>query len=221
MIQAHRLNLQKPHSPRLVSSRRGCLVCRGSASENGFKDDLSDVAPPISAVTAAESDLIGLVQESAEKQWLSRPIGGVSIAGKDELVPVSKLADTDDVEIPAASIVDRIMASAPVVFYMRNLEKYPLSTKCWTSFTGFFIGDVVAQALTEPEYVLSRTLILAGYGFFIDAPVGNAFYVRSISRHCPPRFHASRSSVATILFVPLASMQAILHATECPFTASV
>ena len=62
---------------------------------------------------------------------------------------------------------------------MHQLETNPFTTKCWTSFTGFFIGDVVAQLLTEPDFAISRTLILAGYGFFIDAPAGNAFYVRS------------------------------------------
>lgn len=195
MIHAQSFKSLRPGAVRLSASRRGCLVCRSSAPEHGLQEDLSDVAPPISAITASEANLIGIAQGSAEKQWLSRPVGGVAITGADELLPVSKLAVAEDVEIPAPGIADRLMASAPVLFYMRNLEKYPLSTKCWTSFTGFFIGDVVAQALTEPEYAISRTLILAGYGFFIDAPVGNAFYVRSLSRHCARLLHASRSPV--------------------------
>jgi hypothetical protein len=70
---------------------------------------------------------------------------------------------------------------------MHQLEKNPLTTKCWTSFTGFFIGDVVAQLLTEPHFTISRTLILAGYGFFIDAPAGNAFYVRYLDTHALSR----------------------------------
>jgi len=73
---------------------------------------------------------------------------------------------------PNVSIAD----SAVVQWYLRNLETHPLQTKCWTSLSGFLIGDIAAQLLTEPTFVLSRALLLAGYGFFIDAPAGNAFY---------------------------------------------
>ena len=84
------------------------------------------------------------------------------------------VASVDLVSPPKPSIAD----SAVVQWYLRNLEAHPLQTKCWTSFSGFLIGDITAQVLTEPSFALSRALILALYGFFIDAPAGNAFYVR-------------------------------------------
>lgn len=192
MLHSTAFNPLKGVTARSAVSRRGYSACRSSASEHGLTEDRTDTAPTVSSIAASESDLIALVQDSAEQQWLSRPVGGVATGSTDRFVPVSKLADAESIDIPQPGLVDRIMASAPVLFYMRNLEKYPLSTKCWTSFTGFFIGDVVAQALTEPEYALSRTLILAGYGFFIDAPAGNAFYVRPLCRHRSLRVHTSR-----------------------------
>lgn len=82
------------------------------------------------------------------------------------------VASVELVSPPEPSITD----SALVQWYLRNLEAHPLQTKCWTSFSGFLIGDITAQLLTEPTFVLSRALILAGYGFFVDAPAGNAFY---------------------------------------------
>ena len=92
-------------------------------------------------------------------------------------VSVSAVELTRPSEPGAVSLAD----AAVVRWYMQNLESRPLQTKCWTSLSGFLIGDVTAQLLTEPTFVLSRTLILAGYGFFIDAPAGNAFYVCSCS----------------------------------------
>lgn len=95
---------------------------------------------------------------------------------------VKRLAASSEASISAvplaepASWVSTITDSGVVRWYLRNLEARPLPTKCWTSLSGFLIGDVTAQLLTEPTYVLSRTLILAGYGFFIDAPAGHAFY---------------------------------------------
>lgn len=177
--------------------RRGSVSCHCSASDQGLKQDRADVIPQVSAITATDVDLLNIVPGSSEKQWLSRPVGGVATSSAEQFVPVSKLAVADDVELPSPSLVDRIMASAPVLFYMRNLEQHPLSTKCWTSFTGFFIGDVMAQLLTEPDFVISRTLILAGYGFFIDAPVGNAFYVR------PPQSTScgALTSAATVFLI--------------------
>jgi hypothetical protein len=106
---------------------------------------------------------------------------------------------------------------------MYQLETNPFTTKCWTSFTGFFIGDVVAQLLTAPEFVISRTLILAGYGFFIDAPAGNAFYVRSASALVPSSPSLSCARFDSGQRKPQHCSQTILHscATAMSFLAVV
>lgn len=75
-----------------------------------------------------------------------------------------------------SDVLGWLTCSPPVRAYLRKLETHPLQTKCWTSFSGFFLGDVAAQLLTEPSFAIERTLILATYGFIIDAPAGNAFY---------------------------------------------
>jgi hypothetical protein len=63
-----------------------------------------------------------------------------------------------------------------VLWYLRILDERPLVTKQWTSLSGFVLGDILAQLLTEPDFLVSRTLILAAYGFFIDAVAGHHFY---------------------------------------------
>lgn len=62
--------------------------------------------------------------------------------------------------------------------YNANLQAHPLITKCFTSCIGFAVGDVTAQALTGggADFDPVRCLLLASYGFIIDAPAGNAFY---------------------------------------------
>jgi hypothetical protein len=102
----------------------------------------------------------------------------VAIDGEREAVSTDDSTSTAN---PFQSTLARFTESAAVRWYLDSLERNPLQTKCWTSCTGFMIGDITAQLLTEPDFVLSRTLILAGYGFFIDAPAGNAFYVRCYS----------------------------------------
>jgi hypothetical protein len=81
------------------------------------------------------------------------------------------------VEPPASTNpLSNITKSPIVLWYLRVLDEKPLVTKQWTSLSGFVIGDILAQLLTEPEFLVSRTLTLAGYGFFIDAVAGHHFY---------------------------------------------
>ena len=74
--------------------------------------------------------------------------------------------------------LDRILETPAVQWYLQMLAKHPISTKQWTSCSGFVLGDILAQTLTEPHFTLSRTLILGIYGWLIDAPCGHTFYVR-------------------------------------------
>jgi hypothetical protein len=81
------------------------------------------------------------------------------------------------VEPPASTNPLWTIAKSPtVLWYLRVLDEKPLVTKQWTSLSGFVLGDILAQLLTEPEFLVSRTLTLAAYGFFIDAVAGHYFY---------------------------------------------
>lgn len=61
--------------------------------------------------------------------------------------------------------------------YNNCLQTHPLLTKCCTSCSGFLLGDILAQLLTDGMHIDPvRCLVLASYGFLIDAPAGNAFY---------------------------------------------
>lgn len=78
---------------------------------------------------------------------------------------------------PASTNPFSTIANSPIVlWYLRVLDEKPLVTKQWTSLSGFVLGDILAQLLTEPEFLVSRTLTLAAYGFFIDAVAGHHFY---------------------------------------------
>lgn len=54
--------------------------------------------------------------------------------------------------------------------YNRILSARPVLTKACTSFTGFTLGDVLAQSLLEPSgspYDYARTARLASFGFLV------------------------------------------------------
>ncbi len=65
--------------------------------------------------------------------------------------------------------------------YVSLLSTQPVLTKACTSFTGFFLGDVLAQNFVEPpssSYDYGRTFRLASFGFLIHGPIGHHFYAR-------------------------------------------
>ena len=49
-------------------------------------------------------------------------------------------------------------------------------TKSLTSFTGFVVGDAIAQASTGEKYNYWRTARFAAYGFCIHAPICHVWY---------------------------------------------
>ena len=58
------------------------------------------------------------------------------------------------------------------VGYNRILSARPVLTKACTSFTGFTVGDALAQSLLEPSgapYDYARTARLASFGFLVRA----------------------------------------------------
>ncbi len=62
--------------------------------------------------------------------------------------------------------------------YNTALVTNPLLTKSFTSFTGFILGDGIAQLATKgPErYDYARTARFAAFGFCIHAPGCHYFY---------------------------------------------
>mmetsp|Transcript_26150 Transcript_26150/g.102517 ORF Transcript_26150/g.102517 Transcript_26150/m.102517 type:complete len:101 (-) Transcript_26150:2908-3210(-) len=63
--------------------------------------------------------------------------------------------------------------------YNARLAAKPLQTKTLTSFTGFILGDLVAQA---PDLAAGkpwdswRTTKLAAFGLFLHGPIGHYWY---------------------------------------------
>ena len=60
--------------------------------------------------------------------------------------------------------------------YVRSLNTRPLLTKSCTSFTGFIIGDSIAQYSTEPKFDKWRTARFATYGFVMHGPLCHFLY---------------------------------------------
>lgn len=60
--------------------------------------------------------------------------------------------------------------------YIQALDSRPLLTKACTSFTGFIIGDSIAQVATEPKYDPWRTARFASYGFCVHGPLCHYLY---------------------------------------------
>mmetsp|Transcript_19658 Transcript_19658/g.33216 ORF Transcript_19658/g.33216 Transcript_19658/m.33216 type:complete len:200 (-) Transcript_19658:115-714(-) len=62
--------------------------------------------------------------------------------------------------------------------YNRLLDSNPILTKALTSFTGFTVGDALAQNFVEKKekYDFARTARLASFGFLVHGPTGHFFY---------------------------------------------
>lgn len=61
--------------------------------------------------------------------------------------------------------------------YNASLAARPLLTKSLTSFTGFIVGDAIAQATSsQPRYDWRRTARFAAFGFLLHAPGCHVFY---------------------------------------------
>ncbi|CAN0157477.1 unnamed protein product [Pylaiella littoralis] len=62
--------------------------------------------------------------------------------------------------------------------YNKALAAQPLLVKAMTSFTGFTIGDILAQKFISPEddYDFMRTLRLGSFGALVHGPTGHYFY---------------------------------------------
>lgn len=62
--------------------------------------------------------------------------------------------------------------------YNRSLATNPVLTKSFTSFTGFILGDGIAQIASKPlaQYDVKRTARFAAFGFCIHAPGCHFFY---------------------------------------------
>jgi len=62
--------------------------------------------------------------------------------------------------------------------YCGALESHPITTKSFTSFFGFTIGDLLAQTGFEKgeDYDVKRTLRLVAFGFFIHGPTSHYWY---------------------------------------------
>ena len=62
--------------------------------------------------------------------------------------------------------------------YNRSLAVNPLLTKSLTSFSGFILGDGIAQLATKgrENYDFARTARFAAFGFCIHAPGCHYFY---------------------------------------------
>lgn len=62
--------------------------------------------------------------------------------------------------------------------YNRALASNPLLVKALTSFTGFTVGDILAQKFINKgeKYDFGRTLRLGSFGLLVHGPTGHWFY---------------------------------------------
>ena len=60
--------------------------------------------------------------------------------------------------------------------YNRQLDARPLTTKSFTSFFGFILGDGVAQIASGEKYDYWRTARFATYGLLVHGPLCHAWY---------------------------------------------
>lgn len=62
--------------------------------------------------------------------------------------------------------------------YNSRLDRYPITTKAFTSMIGFFLGDIIAQKFIseKPDINWARAARMASFGFLIHGPTGHYFY---------------------------------------------
>jgi hypothetical protein len=203
------LNRLSAQISRLGSSARLRPLRAATSDKGGLVGDPID---SIASKPVLSVDLPGAIFSEEKAIFLSstslKELDSTLIGARQDSVPSVELSDTRNAdsrllqhgtvfsaELASSSLSSRLLESGPVLWYLRNLEAHPLATKQWTSFCGFLIGDVIAQLLTEQQYSPSRSLILASYGWLIDAPAGSAFYVR-------PRLMSDRQSTPTFTARP-------------------
>jgi len=56
--------------------------------------------------------------------------------------------------------------------YNELLDSHPIAVKSATSFFGFLIGDLCAQAIVGADYDAIRTLRMVLFGVLMDGPIG-------------------------------------------------
>lgn len=97
-------------------------------------------------------------------------------------------ASSDSIDVATPDLQPSTSSAPPLPtggvwgMYMRNLEANPLITKCLTSFSGFLLGDLIAQGLAQDGWDPSRTFILAAYGVHLSSRV----FKRCAQRHATP-----------------------------------
>eukprot|EP00884_Botryococcus_braunii_P002251 jgi/Botrbrau1/12026/Bobra.0293s0003.1 len=76
-----------------------------------------------------------------------------------------------------------VLLRAVWMHYLAVLKSRPLTTKCFTSMTGFFLGDTIAQHLSQqpprsPRHFHDwpRTARFMSFGFFLHAPSCHWFF---------------------------------------------
>ena len=92
-------------------------------------------------------------------------------AGRRAAAAVAVAADAKDA--PAQLHLAPPPALAGVwASYNAALSRHPVLVKSATSFVGFLIGDLIAQAIVGAPYDGHRTLRLVLFGMLMDGPIG-------------------------------------------------
>lgn len=83
--------------------------------------------------------------------------------------------------------------------YLKALDAHPLQTKMVTAFTGFMLGDVVAQAPdlnTGKPWDIRRTAKMGVFGLCLSGPVGHYWY-RMLDKTIMPNAPKSTRAIIT------------------------
>jgi protein Mpv17 len=111
----------------------------------------------------------------------------------------------------AAARASRGLAGRLWSGYLHQLDTRPLLTKSFTSFSGFVVGDAIAQLYAGEKYDYWRTARFAAYGFIIHAPACHVWYGILDSRVYPkaptsPRAVVAKMAIDQLLFTPFATL---------------
>lgn len=91
--------------------------------------------------------------------------------------------------------------------YNSRLDRFPITTKAFTSLIGFLLGDIIAQKFVSDKANINwgRVARMASFGFLIHGPTGHYFYAfldRSIVGTTPLKV-AAKVAVDQLIWAPI------------------
>ncbi|CAD7695137.1 unnamed protein product [Ostreobium quekettii] len=132
----------------------------GGGAQRGGRVPLTVAAVPLSSASAVAGVPAASVAAPGEPARLPVPQEPQTPAGAAEAEVV-----------PLGNVFAEFWAG-----YNELLAEKPIMVKSMTSFFGFMIGDICAQAIMGGAYDPYRTARLTAFGVLMDGPVGHCWY---------------------------------------------